>query len=64
MGTQINIYRAENQWFAARWIAREYDGCDELDCDNDASEAEARVYAETMPLAVDGERTVTRVDDP
>ena len=60
---QINIYRSGGEWFGARWTDGEYDGCDELPCDGDASETEATECARTMPLNVQGERNVTRVAD-
>lgn len=60
---RINVYRTAGEWYAARWINDEYDGCDELSCDGDASEEEAIECAKTMPLGVAGERTVRRVDD-
>lgn len=58
---KINVYRSGDQWFGARWIGGEYDGCDVLD--DVGSEAEAIEAARTMPLAVDGDRTITRVAD-
>ena len=60
---RINVYRSGGQWFEARWIGDEYDGCDALDVDGDASEAEAMETARTMRLAAAGERTVVRVHD-
>ncbi len=60
---QINVYRDGGEWFAARWIGGEYDGCDALDLDGDATEAEALGAAREMPLTVDGVRTVTLVPD-
>jgi hypothetical protein len=60
---QINIYRSGGEWYGARWIDGEYDGCDELDVPGDASEDEARLCAETMPLLVAGPREIRRVDD-
>lgn len=60
---QINVYRAGGEWFGARWIDGEYDGCDELGCDGEASEEEALAHADDMPLAVEGPRTVTRVEN-
>lgn len=60
---EIKIYRSAGEWFGARTIDGEYDGCDALDCGGDASESDARAEAESMPLAVDGERVVRRVAD-
>jgi hypothetical protein len=60
---KINVYKAGGEWFGARWIDGEYDGCDELGCDGDASDAEAIAHAESMPLAVSGARVVCRVAD-
>lgn len=60
---EINIYRSAGAWYGARWIGGEYDGCDALDVADDAAEAEARVAAETMPLASGGARSVRRVAD-
>lgn len=60
---KINVYRAAGEWFGARWIDGEYDGCDRLDCSVDASDDEAIAHAETMHMTVDGPRTVRRVDD-
>ncbi len=60
---QINVYRSGGEWYAARWIGGEYDGCDELDVSDDASDDEAMAEARTMALAVEGERTVSRVED-
>lgn len=60
---QINVYRSGGEWFGSRWIGGEYDGCDELPCDGDASEAEALACAMLMQLSADGERRVTRVAD-
>lgn len=60
---QINIYRSAGVWYGALWINGEYDSCDELPCDDDASEAAAIECAEQMPLTVDGARIVTRVAD-
>lgn len=59
----INIYRTAGAWYGARWIDGEYDGCDELPVEGDASEAEARAAALTTPLTASGDRAVTRVRD-
>jgi hypothetical protein len=61
---KINVYRAGGEWFGARWIDGQYDGCDELDVAADAPESVALAYARDMPLAVDGERVVARTADP
>lgn len=63
MKIKINIYRSSGQWYGARWIGGEYDGCDEMDIDGGASEIEAAAAARTMPLTVDGEREISRVED-
>lgn len=60
---KINVYRCAGEWYGARWIGGEYDGCDELPCDSDASEEEAIECARTMPLAARGSRDVRRVED-
>lgn len=60
---KINVYRDGGEWFGARWIDGEYDGCDSLDIAEGATEAEAIEAARNMPLNVKGERTVSRVDD-
>lgn len=60
---RINIYRDSGVWFAARWVDGEYDGCDALGCDDNATEGEACEAAMTMPLVVKGERVVCRVPD-
>ena len=60
---KINVFRDGGEWFGARWIDGEYDGCDSLDIADDATEAEAIEAARTMPLSIDGERTVARVED-
>ncbi len=59
----INIYRAGGRWFGARWIDGEYDGCDELDVADGASEEVALDEARGMPLLVRGERQINRVAD-
>lgn len=59
----INVYRDGSAWFGARWIGDEYDGCDELPVDEDATEAEAMAAAKTMPLCISGQRVVVKVDD-
>ena len=59
----INIYRTAGEWYAARWIDGEYDGCDAIDCDSDASDAEAIECAKEMPLNVGGSREICRVND-
>jgi hypothetical protein len=58
---RINVYRHGSTWFAARWIDGDYDGCDELDIDDDASPFAAVAAAEAMALNVDGERAVALV---
>lgn len=60
---KINVYRDGSTWFGARWIDGDYDGCDELDVADDASEEDAFEAARHLPLSVDGERTVARVAD-
>lgn len=60
---KINIYRDGSTWFGARWIDGEYDGCDSLEVDNSATEAQAIEAAQTMPLTISGDRVVSRVDD-
>jgi hypothetical protein len=55
---EIYVYRTGGEWFGARWIDGEYDGCDELPCDGEVSWDDALACAETMPLVVDGERVV------
>lgn len=60
---RINVYQSGGEWFGARWIDGEYDGCDALEIDGDASEEEAIAHAESMPLIVQGLRTVERVED-
>jgi hypothetical protein len=60
---EINIYRAGGQWYGSRTIDGEFDGCDELSCDGDASEDEARACAENEPLTAAGPRIVRRVED-
>lgn len=58
----INVYRAGGIWYAARWIDDEYDGCDELDVPDDASESDAIHEASTMPIVGVTSRTVSLVD--
>lgn len=60
---KINVFRDGTEWFGARWIDGEYDGCDSLEISNDASDAEAIEAAQNLQLTVPGERNVTRVDD-
>lgn len=60
---KINVFRAGSEWFGARWIDGEYDGCDSLEIAGDASEAAAIEAAKTMGLSVSGERIVARVAD-
>lgn len=60
---KINVFRDGSEWFGARWIDGEYDGCDSLEIADDASEAQAIEAAKTMPLSVSGERTINRVED-
>ncbi|HET9045068.1 MAG TPA: hypothetical protein VFN70_18060 [Burkholderiales bacterium] len=57
---KINVYRSGGEWFGARWIGGEYDGCDALDA---STEEEALEEARTMPLATQGEREINRVAD-
>src|SRR5882757_5643332 len=38
---KINMYKDSGTWFGARWIDGEYDGCDELGCDDSCSDADA-----------------------
>ncbi len=60
---KINVYRDGGEWFGARWVDGEYDGCDELPCAADASEQEAIAVASLMPLNHAGPREVNRVQD-
>lgn len=60
---KINVFRDGSVWFGARWIDGEYDGCDSLEISDDASERDAIEAAANMPLRIDGDRTVSRVDD-
>ncbi len=60
---KINVFRDNGQWFGARWIDGEYDGCDALDIPDDATDDDALRAAMDVPLSVDGERTVERVSD-
>ena len=60
---RITVYRADGVWHGARWIDGEYDGCDPLPCDDDWTEDEALDCARHIPLRIDGEREVVRVDD-
>ena len=62
---KINVYKAAGEWFGARWIGDEYDGCDPLGIDSEASDAEAIAFAALMPLSKADEtpRTVQRVAD-
>lgn len=60
---KINVFRDGTEWFCARWIDGEYDGCDSLEISDDASEVEAIEAAHTMRLTVSGERVISRVDD-
>ena len=60
---KINVFRDGSEWFGARWIDGEYDGCDPLEIDDSASESDAIQAARDMPLTVSGERIVTKVDD-
>ena len=60
---KINVYRDGGEWYAARWIGGEYDGCDTLEIDATASEAEALDAAHAMALRVGGPRDVRRVPD-
>jgi hypothetical protein len=59
MRTQINIYKSAGKWYGARTVDSEYDGCDELDCDDDASESDAAQAARDEFPGAD----VTRVAD-
>ncbi len=60
---KINVFRDGTEWFGARWIDGEYDGCDSLEIADSSSEAEAIQTAHAMPLRVRGERIVAKVDD-
>lgn len=60
---EINVYKSGGVWFGARFIGGEYDGCDELGCEDDCTDNEALAVARKMPLMAVGERTVRRVDD-
>lgn len=61
---QINVFRDGSEWFGARWINGEYDGCDSLEISDDASTHEAIERAQTMPLlTAKGERIVAKVND-
>lgn len=48
---KINVYQSKGEWFGARWIDGEYDGCDGLVLAEGATAAEAVAYAATMPLS-------------
>lgn len=54
--TTINIYQDAGEWYGARWIAGEYDGCDVIDAETE-EEARATVLRE-FPGA-----EIVRVDD-
>ena len=60
---RIHIYRSAGEWFGARWIDGEYDVCDSLDIDDEATTEQAIDAAMAMPLAVEGMRSVVRVAD-
>ena len=63
---KINVYRHVSEggaWCFAMWVDGRFDSSDTLDCDDDATDAEAIEYARTMPLTVAGSRTVARVED-
>lgn len=60
---KINVYLCGNDWYAARWIDGDYDGCDELDIPEGATAAEAVAEAERMPLTVDGARVINLVSE-
>lgn len=63
MMIQINVYRADGEWYGSRWIDGEYDGCDALEIPDDASAEAAIEHARRMPLSASGERQVRRVED-
>ena len=63
MSIKINVYRDGQTWVGARWIDGEYDGCDELEISDNASEIEAIEAAKSMPLNAKGERIVAKVED-
>lgn len=63
MSVRINVFRDSTEWYAARWIDGEYDGCDSLDIDDSATAAQAAAAALAMPLSSDGEREVASVAD-
>lgn len=60
---EINVYRAVGEWYGARWIDGEYDGCDALEIPDDASAEAAVEHALEMPLRCMGERSVRVVED-
>lgn len=60
---EINVYRADGEWYGARWIDGEYDGCDRLDVEGGAPESAALEAARIMPLLAHGDRIVRRVSD-
>ena len=63
---KINVFRHISErggWCYAMWIDGRYDSSDALDISNDASESEALEAARTMHVAIEGVRTVTRVED-
>jgi len=47
---KINVYKSGGEWFGARWIDADYDGCYELAVESSASVAEALAHAMLMPL--------------
>lgn len=60
---KINVFRSGGEWFGSCFVNDEFDGCDALAIDGDASEDEAMECARKLPLSVAGERTIARVDD-
>lgn len=61
---EISIYLCEGEWYAARKVDGEYDGCDALGITDEVSEAEAIAVAMAEPLLIAGERVVRRVPAP
>lgn len=53
---KINVYKADGNWFTARWVNQEFDGSDLLDISPNATPREARQAALEMPLTIQGGR--------
>jgi hypothetical protein len=60
---KINVYKADGNWFTARWVNREFDGSDPLDISPNATSREARQAALEMPLTIQGEREIHVIVD-